>query len=121
MLAIVARNRFSREYALMVKRGKDGNKLKAVITLLANGATLPFEYKDHSLKGNFKGCRDCHIGCSFIGVILRRFTWNGPALIPTFSSSDPIAFEHGCGASQGAPAFSRGFCRYRRRDLRKVA
>jgi mRNA interferase YafQ len=73
MLAIVARNRFSKEFALMVKRGKDGNKLKAVITLLANGATLPSEYKDHPLKGNFKGCRDCHVEPDWL-LIYRRDT-----------------------------------------------
>lgn len=55
----------------MVKRGKDGRKLKAVITLLASGGTLPPENKDHALKGNFKGCRDCHIEPDWL-LIYRR-------------------------------------------------
>jgi mRNA interferase YafQ len=29
--------------------------------LLLDGGTLPPEYKDHPLRGNFAGTRDCHI------------------------------------------------------------
>ncbi len=71
MRTLVARNRFGKEYSLRVKRGKDGNKLKAVITLLASGGALPPEYLDHPLKGNFKGCRDCHIEPDWL-LIYRR-------------------------------------------------
>jgi len=45
----------------MIRRSKDGNKIKAVIEMLLRGEVLPLEYRDHPLKGNFKGCRDCHI------------------------------------------------------------
>lgn len=29
--------------------------------ILANGETLPPKYKDHELKGNYQGHRECHI------------------------------------------------------------
>ncbi len=45
----------------MIRRGKDRDKIKVVIGMLVHGETLPPEYRDHPLKGNFKGCRDCHI------------------------------------------------------------
>ena len=45
----------------MIRRGKDGAKIKALIGMLVRGETLPLEYRDHPLKGSFKGCRDCHI------------------------------------------------------------
>lgn len=45
----------------MIRRGKNGDKIKAVIGMLVHDETLPSEYQDHPLKGNFKGCRDCHI------------------------------------------------------------
>ena len=61
MRKIIARNRFSKEYALMIRRGKDGDKIKVVIGMLVRGEALPLEYRDHPLKGDFKGCRDCHI------------------------------------------------------------
>lgn len=36
--------------------------LEKVVQLLStNEAPLPAEYKDHSLKGKYKGCRECHI------------------------------------------------------------
>jgi len=53
--------RFDRDYALMVKRGKQIEKLDAVMMILINGEPLPPHNRDHSLTGNFKGFRDCHI------------------------------------------------------------
>lgn len=32
-----------------------------VIDLLSKGKTLPEKYKNHPLKGELKGCYDCHI------------------------------------------------------------
>ena len=45
----------------MLRRGKDINKLFTVIDLLANEIPLPEQYRDHSLKGNYKNFRECHI------------------------------------------------------------
>ena len=32
-----------------------------VIEILINGDVLPQKYKDHSLSGNYKGCKECHV------------------------------------------------------------
>ncbi len=53
--------RFDRDYAQMVKRGKEMAKLDAVMMKLIMDEPLEARYKDHALKGNFKGRRDCHI------------------------------------------------------------
>ncbi|MBD5080947.1 MAG: type II toxin-antitoxin system YafQ family toxin [Ruminococcaceae bacterium] len=45
----------------MKKRGYDTKLLEKVIAILADGKPLPDIYKDHSLIGDFKGCRECHI------------------------------------------------------------
>jgi mRNA interferase YafQ len=45
----------------MLKRGKDINKIAAVVRTLAMGETLPPQYKDHALSGDLEGLRDCHI------------------------------------------------------------
>ena len=42
------------------KRGLDLALLDAVITILQSGASLPREYKDHPLKGDRAGQRECH-------------------------------------------------------------
>jgi mRNA interferase YafQ len=43
------------------KRGKDMSKLRALILLLLAEAPLPERYKDHPLRGNWRGYRDAHI------------------------------------------------------------
>lgn len=52
---------FKKDFKLAVKRGLDISKLKTVIEMLANGEQLPEIYLEHPLKGNYKGCLECHI------------------------------------------------------------
>lgn len=54
---------FVKDYKLVVKRGCDIKKLREVVELLANGETLPKEYRDHALANSrrYKGMRECHI------------------------------------------------------------
>lgn len=52
---------FKKDVKLADKRGKDLEKLKTVLELLIAGDELPAQYKDHPLRGNFSGSRDCHI------------------------------------------------------------
>ena len=61
MLTPIYTTQFKRDIERVTKRGKDITKLKIVITLLLNESQLPVSYRDHALKGNFAGRRDCHI------------------------------------------------------------
>lgn len=54
-------SQFKKDYKLAVKRGCDLNKLQNVVMILASGKTLPEEYRDHPLRGNYGGYRECHI------------------------------------------------------------
>lgn len=54
-------SQFKKDYKLAVKRGCDINKLQKVVMILASGETLPEEYRDHPLRGNYSGYRECHI------------------------------------------------------------
>ena len=54
-------SRFQKDLKLIQKRGYNTDKLSSVIKLLADGAELPPIYKDHQLRGNWVGCRKCHI------------------------------------------------------------
>ena len=40
---------------------KHQEEVFVLIELLANGDVLPQKYKDHSLSGNYKGCKECHV------------------------------------------------------------
>ena len=53
--------RFRKSLKKMLARGKDGAKLEAVVAKLANGESLPPQYRDHALSGDLAGLRDCHI------------------------------------------------------------
>jgi mRNA interferase YafQ len=61
MLTIVYRNKFKKNLDLMVKRGKDPEKIKLVIIALVNEQPLDPKQKDHPQTVNYKGFRDCHI------------------------------------------------------------
>ena len=61
MYKIEITTRMKRDIKRMHKRGKDMQKLSAVLDLLAEGNPLPRQYRDHALTGNFNGFRECHI------------------------------------------------------------
>ena len=44
------------------------DELPAVIDALANGEILAPSFRDHSLQGKMKGCRECHIKPDFLLV-----------------------------------------------------
>ncbi len=52
---------FKRDVKRMESRGKKLIKLRAVLELLMEEKPLPAELKDHPLRGEFVGSRDCHI------------------------------------------------------------
>ena len=43
------------------RRGKDLNKINAVIDTLADEEQLNESFKDHALSGVYQGARECHI------------------------------------------------------------
>jgi len=55
----------------MKARGRDMEKLKAVIVALCSRQPLPPELRDHALVGEWKGCRDCHVAPDWI-IIYER-------------------------------------------------
>jgi len=57
---------FKKDVKLADRRGKDLIKLKAVLDLLIDGEPLPPRYKDHPLRGDFVGSRDCHLESDWI-------------------------------------------------------
>ena len=54
-------SQFKKELKVAKKQGKDLEKLFTVVEKLANGEVLDLRYRDHSLQGNYMGCRECHI------------------------------------------------------------
>lgn len=61
MREIIWTSKFKKDYKTAMKRNLDINLLDDVIRILASGESLPEKCSDHSLNGNFKGYRECHI------------------------------------------------------------
>lgn len=68
MRTIKYQTSFKKDYKRIKKRGYDTKLLKKAVEILAAGEPLPEEYKDHTLSGNFKGCRECHIAPDWLLV-----------------------------------------------------
>ena len=56
-----AMGRFERDVSRMRKRGKNMDVFKSLIETLCERRPLPPALRDHPLKGDWKGWRDCHI------------------------------------------------------------
>ncbi len=61
MLKPLYTKQFERDLKVAVKRGKDISKIKNLISMLVNEASLPLKFRNHKLKGNFKFRWECHI------------------------------------------------------------
>jgi mRNA interferase YafQ len=61
-------NQFKRDVKLAGKRGKNLEKLREVLDLLIGGNELPPRHRDHPLRGDYLGSRDCHIEPDWIRI-----------------------------------------------------
>ena len=52
---------FEKDLKLLIRRGKDENKIRDVMTRLIRQEPLEARHRDHKLIGNWKGRRDCHV------------------------------------------------------------
>ena len=61
MLTPLKTTRYEHDIARMAKRGKKFDELDKVIGMLCREEKLPEKYRDHALRGNWIGYRECHI------------------------------------------------------------
>ena len=61
MYRVIPSSKFRKDSKLAEKRGYDTDLLTAVIKKLARGETLDEKYRDHALKGDCSGYRECHV------------------------------------------------------------
>lgn len=61
MKAIFQTSQFKKDFKRIKKRGNDLNKLKEVVSAIANSEALQERHRDHAISGNWSGSRDCHI------------------------------------------------------------
>ncbi len=61
MYLVKPTSKFQKDLKRIEKRGYNLSLITEVIKKLANGEKLPEKNKDHSLFGEYSGCRECHI------------------------------------------------------------
>jgi mRNA interferase YafQ len=61
LLSVITTKQFEKDYKRIKSRSKEIEKIKTVMLMLANGEPLDATCRDHKLKGNFEGHRECHI------------------------------------------------------------
>lgn len=57
---------FKKDYARAQKQGQDIDALDGVMRTIIAGKTLDRKFRDHPLKGNYVGTRECHVGPDFL-------------------------------------------------------
>ena len=68
MLKISFTNQYLKDLELMKRRNLPKSELDAIVKLLSEQKPLPPKNKDHPLKGNFTGYRECHIRSNWLLV-----------------------------------------------------
>lgn len=67
---LVLTGKFKKSLKLAKKRGLNLNLMDNIVTTLQRGLPLDEKYRDHELKGKYKGFRECHIQSDWLLIYL---------------------------------------------------
>lgn len=85
---LILTRKFKKSLKLAKKRGLDLNLLEKVITSLQNNIPLEEKYRDHELRGKYKGFRECHIAPDWLLIYMKEEDVLVLTLIDTGTHSD---------------------------------
>lgn len=88
MRRIFFTNQYKKDLKLALKRNLPEEKLNEVIKMLAMDVVLPESNLDHPLKGQYKGCRECHIQPDWLLIYSKEDRINLLSLVRTGTHSD---------------------------------
>lgn len=63
---------FKKDYKRVTRRGLPEEEIQAVMLMIMEEKVLPAKYKDHILKGEFKGFGECHIRPDWLLIYLKE-------------------------------------------------
>lgn len=86
MLNLNLTSQFKRDLKLCQKRGYDIGLLTDIVNTLRIPAPLPPKNKDHALKGNYAGRRECHVSPDWL--LIYRVDGDGLYLDRTGTHAD---------------------------------
>lgn len=81
-------SKFLKDLKLAKRRGFNLGELKTVTDMLQEGRRLPARYRDHTLTGNYKGYRECHINPDWLLVYKKKEAIRIISLYRTGTHSD---------------------------------
>lgn len=67
---LILTGKFKKSLKLAQKRGLDLSLIDKAVNTLQQGFALEERYRDHELKGKFKGFRECHIQPNWLLIYL---------------------------------------------------
>jgi mRNA interferase YafQ len=79
-------NQFKKDFKRVQKQGLNLSKLKTVIETLEANLPLDNSLKDHALRGNYAGTRECHVEPDWL--LIYRIEGNELHIIRTGSHSE---------------------------------
>ena len=85
---IITTSQYRKSYKRAFKRGLDVQILDGVVRKLSLGEKLEAKYKDHVLKGKYKGYHECHIAPDWLLIYSIKNDILVITLIDTGSHSD---------------------------------
>lgn len=85
---LVLTGNFKKSLKLSKKRGLNIDLLETVVDQLLSGVPLEAKYKDHALKGNWDGFRECHIQPDWLLIYLVEDDILTLTLVDTGTHSD---------------------------------
>lgn len=85
---VIVSSQYKKSYKKMAKRGLDMRILDEVVYKLSRGEKLDGKYKDHVLKGRYKGFHECHILPDWLLIYLIENDILTITLVNTGSHSD---------------------------------
>ncbi len=88
MYSLEFTRQYLRDLKLSRKRNLDESKLNEVIKILLSGEALPNHYKDHTLTGDLRGLRECHISPDWLLIYSKNKVIKLITLIRTGTHSD---------------------------------
>ena len=69
---LILTGKFKKSSKLAKKRGLDIGLMENVVDTLLQGLPLDEKYRDHELKGKYKGFRECHIQPDWLLIYLQE-------------------------------------------------
>lgn len=85
---LILTRKFKKSLKLAKKRGLDLNLLEKLITSLQNNSPLEEKYRDHELRGKYKGFREYHIAPDWLLIYMKEEDVLVLTLIDTGTHSD---------------------------------